>query len=118
MRINNEMPDSDILMELGSRIKACRIRRSFTQSELAELSGVSKGTIANVEGGQSIQLENLLRILRELDELNSLEVLLPSSDSTPMELIRNGSDRKRQRVRSKRDSSSGNRTDWRWGDDK
>ncbi len=101
---------------MGDRIKSCRIRLSYTQEKLAELSGLSKGTVANVENGSSIQLENLLRILRELDELNSLEVLLPSSGRTPMELISSDTAKKRQRVRARHETVE-NSNCWKWGED-
>ena len=112
------MCNSEILIELGNRIKACRIRKRLTQVELATLSGVSKGTVANVENGESIQLENLLKILRELDLLNSLEILLPSSDSSPMELIQLKSGNKCKRVRKTTEDSVQSGTVWKWGEDK
>ena len=83
MKINKGLSDSDILIEIGKRIKAARIRKSYTQAQLAEISGVSKGTVANIESGESVQFGTLLKILRELDCINALELLLPSSESSP-----------------------------------
>ena len=117
MKINKELSDSEILIELGKRIKACRIRKSYTQEEFAAMSGVSKGTVANVENGESIQFTNLLKILRELDLLNALEVLLPSSEESPMELIQAKFEKPRQRVRKKSNSWEQNSSVWKWGED-
>ena len=117
MKINNRLSDTDILIELGNRIKASRIRKGYTQIEFARISGVSKGTVANVENGESIQLGNLLKILRQLDSLNTLEVMLPSSEKSPMELIQSKSENKRQRVRKSNASQSDTST-FKWGDDK
>ena len=118
MKINKNLSDSDILVEIGNRIKTCRIRNSYTQTEFAAISGVSKGTIANIENGESIQLGNLLKILRQLDSLNTLELLLPSSEISPMELIQAKQEKPRQRARKKSDAQNQNNTGWKWGEDK
>ena len=117
MNIDNKLSDTVIINELGARIKAERIRKGFTQIEFANIAGVSKGTIANIENGESIQLSNLLKILRELNALNSLEILLPSSENTPMELIHTKTEKKRQRVR-KQPENQNNNTEFKWGEDK
>lgn len=117
MKISKELSDSQILVELGKRIKACRIRKSYTQGELAVLAGVSKGTVANAETGESIQFGNLLKILRELDLLNALEILLPASETSPMELIYSKSEKQRQRVRKNSGSQGKSSSGWRWGED-
>ena len=117
MKISKELSDSEILIELGNRIKACRIRKSYTQSEFAALAGVSKGTVANIENGESIQFGNLLKILRELDLLNALEVLLPSSEISPMELIQSKFEEPRQRVRKKLNQQKQSNSSWKWGED-
>lgn len=118
MEINKNASNSDILIELGNRVKACRIRKSYTQAEFAKVSGISKGTVANIENGKSVQFENILKVLRALDCLNSLEPLLPSSESTPMELVREKSEKKRQRVRKTEKHQSQNRQGFVWGEDK
>lgn len=117
MKISKELSDSQILVELGKRIKACRIRKSYTQGELAVLAGVSKGTVANAETGESIQFGNLLKILRELDLLNALEILLPASETSPMELIYSKSEKQRQRVRKNSGYQGKSSSGWRWGED-
>lgn len=117
MKISKELSDSEILIELGRRIKNCRIRKAYTQAEFAKLSGVSKGTVANVENGDSIQVSNLLKILRELNLLNALEILLPSSEISPMELIQSKFEKPRQRVRKKLNAREQVGSGWKWGED-
>jgi transcriptional regulator with XRE-family HTH domain len=47
--------------------------RGLTQAQLADRAGVSRDTLARLEGGEGgISLENLLRILRALGILDSL----------------------------------------------
>lgn len=117
MKINKSLSDSEILIEIGKRIKAARIRKSYTQAHFAEISGVSKGTVANVESGESVQFGNLLKILRELDCINALELLLPSSESSPMELIHTTYEHTRQRVRHVASRAPDYNTTWKWGED-
>ena len=117
MKINKGLSDSDILIEIGKRIKSARIRRSYTQAQLAEISGVSKGTVANIESGESVQFGTILKILRELDCLNALELLLPSSESSPMELINSKYQHERQRVRSVASAVPKYKEGWKWGED-
>ena len=45
-----------------------RKRSGLTQQELAELAGVGKNMVYQLEGGrQSVRLENLLKVLRVLN---------------------------------------------------
>ncbi|HEY5193276.1 MAG TPA: helix-turn-helix transcriptional regulator [Solirubrobacteraceae bacterium] len=47
--------------------------RGLTQAQLADRAGVSRDTLARLEGGEGgVSLENLLRILRALGILDSL----------------------------------------------
>ena len=117
MRINKNLSDAEILLEIGKRIRAGRIRKLYTQGDFAKISGVSKGTVANIENGESIQLGTLLKLLRELDSLNTLEVLLPSAESTPMELIQEKHEKPRLRVRKSSNPPAQTNPNWKWGED-
>ncbi|MBQ8014260.1 MAG: helix-turn-helix domain-containing protein [Treponema sp.] len=79
--------DEQILIELGQRLKAARVRARLTQAELAKNSGVAKSTIERAEKGEGLQLLNLVKLFRALNMLSSLENLLPSSEPTPMEYL-------------------------------
>jgi len=58
--------------QLANIIRFHRKRSGLTQLELAEMSGVGKNMVYELENGkQSVQWDNLLRILRVLNiELN------------------------------------------------
>ena len=117
MKINKNLSDADILLEIGKRIRAGRIRKLYTQEDFAKVSGVSKGTVANIENGESIQLGTLLKLLRELDSLNMLELLLPDSESSPMELIQEKHGKPRLRVRKSTNPPAQTNSNWKWGED-
>lgn len=62
-------------MNIGDKIKACRISKNYTQKELAQKCGFATGTIQQYElGKRTPRLEQLLKIADAL-ELNNLALL-------------------------------------------
>lgn len=100
MQIDVLYSDEDILKELGERIKAERIRQKMTQSQLGINSGVGTSTIQRAESGESIQFLNIIKILRTLHQLHNLDVLLPSSEMTPMQYLYSKKQKKPERYRA------------------
>ena len=83
-----ELSDPIILQRIGSRIRDYRMRMEMTQSELAERSGVSMGTIVRLERGETVSVLLFISILRTLGVLENLETLLPELGISPMQLRR------------------------------
>jgi transcriptional regulator with XRE-family HTH domain len=106
--------DEKILIEMGERLKAERIRSELTQAKLAEESGVAKSTIERLEKGESVQFLNLIKILRALNRISYLDLLLPSKEKTPMEYANSPAeaDRKRFRISEKHQEYT-----FKWGDE-
>lgn len=115
--ISNIYSDEEILKELGSRIKAERIRLKMTQAQLAHNSGVGKSTIERAEGGESIQFLNIIKILRTLHQLASLDILLPSSEMTPMQYLYSKTQKQPQRY-YKSGKKDEDKTAFVWGEDR
>lgn len=113
MRITAFLDDEKIILELGERIKAARIRASKTQAQLALESGVAKSTIERAEKGESIQLLNIVKIMRALNCISNLETILPSTELSPLEYANEKS--LPLRVRSPSPKYSGS---FKWGDEK
>lgn len=109
------MTDKTILEVLGHRLKRRRLDLAFTQAELAREAGVSKRTLERVEGGESTQTVNLIRILRVLDLLASLDAAIPATRPRPMELLRLKG-KERQRVSSRKNQKRRDQ-EWSWGDE-
>lgn len=97
-----ELSDPAILQKMGRRIRDYRIRMEMTQSELAEKSGVSMGTIVRVEQGNPISTLLLISILRTMGLLENLEVLLPELSISPLQM-RKLQGKKVQRIRHKKE---------------
>lgn len=115
MEISDQLADEAILTEIGDRIARSRIDAQLTQADLAEQAGLSKRTVERIEAGGSAQLSNIVRILRVLGRLPSLDHVLPEATPGPMELLkRKGKPRQRASTRRPRDSSA---RAWTWDDD-
>ena len=103
----------EYIYELGQKIKAYRIYKGISQQNLADRSGVSKRSISRLEQGDSMQLDNLFRILIALDLSDNIELLVPDQTERPSyHLIEET--KKPQRVRRKKEVSDG----FKWGDEK
>jgi transcriptional regulator with XRE-family HTH domain len=98
-----ELSDPIILQRIGSRIRDYRMRMEMTQSELAERSGVSMGTVVRLERGETVSVLLLISILRTLGVLENLETLLPELGISPMQL-RRMQGKTVQRVRHRKES--------------
>ena len=54
---------SERAKRVGKRIKAMRMQRCMSQSEVAKMIGISQAHLSNIEGGRSnITLSNLLKL--------------------------------------------------------
>ena len=113
MPIHSLMSEEALLQELGQRIGRLRLERNLTQAQLAEQAGISKRTLERLESGAAAtQLSLFLRVLRQLDLLERLDLLIPESQPTPLALLElQQSTRKRaSRSRIAKPASS-----WTWG---
>jgi transcriptional regulator with XRE-family HTH domain len=70
-----------MLYELGQNIRLERKRRKLTQRELADLLGMSRATISQIENGtiQDIGVRKIIRIL----EVLGLEIKVRQAGSPP-----------------------------------
>ncbi len=64
------------LQDIASRHKVLRKQAGFSQSELAQRSGVSLGSLKRFEQTGQISLESLLQLADVLNRLNDFETLL------------------------------------------
>lgn len=73
---------NEICQALGSRLRVCRMAKNLQQTELAQMAGVSKLTIINLEQKGTVNLVSLIRVVHALgliDELAPLFRLQPKS---------------------------------------
>lgn len=107
--------DDAALKTLGERLARHRLNRNQTQAAVAREAGVSRRTVSKVENGHVIDTRGLVRILRALGLLGSLDELLPSPGPSPVALSeRQG--RIRERARGRRSPDEPDSAEWTWPD--
>jgi len=91
-----ESSDKAVLKMLGSRIQRERLNKNLTQASLAEMAGLSVRTVRYFEAGRQTTVETLIRVLRALGKLDTLDSLLPEPGISPLQLAKlKGRERKR-----------------------
>ncbi len=108
------MTDPAVLAEIGQRLARHRLNRNLTQAELAKEAGVSKRTLTRLEGGESTQLTNLIRILRALELLGNLDALIPPPVPSPIQQLR--TEGKRRKRASRKQDTPASDEEWTWGE--
>ncbi len=100
--------DESALVLLGKRLAAFRIRNNWTQADLAQMAGVGKGTVERIERGESVQVLNLVKVLRACGTLNTFLSIFPDDSPSPMQLLYMGKIKTRRRARSGKNASASN----------
>lgn len=106
--------DDAFLFEIGERVAQARIEIGLTQTALSDKAGVGKRTIERLERGKSVQVVNLLRVLRELGMVERLNAVFPDQGPSPMELLKSRG-KVRRRV-SRKSATNPEPVSWRWED--
>ena len=100
--LNHIKSPSEISMALANRVKQTRIRRSITQEELAERSGVSFGSVKRFEQTGEISLKHLILISKVLRSSEQWDELFSLSNYESMEeLLKEKEKGKRMRARAR-----------------
>jgi transcriptional regulator with XRE-family HTH domain len=90
--------DKEILQEIGQRLSAYRLQKNLSQEEIATATGLNQKTISHAEAGKDPRLSTVVKILRALERLESLEAFLPKPGISPLMLARlSGRERRRAR---------------------
>ena len=104
------------LQRLGRRLVKHRLNRNLTQVELARAAGISRRTLARLEGGEPTQLENFLRALVALGLEDNLDRLVPDVPESPIQQLER-SGRSRKRATGRRKPRPGASEPWSWDDE-
>ncbi|WP_100611397.1 helix-turn-helix domain-containing protein [Confluentibacter lentus] len=105
------MSDKAIIAVIGNYIKQQRLNQNKTQTKIAEIAGINRWTLSQIENGEPISLISLVQILRALDLLNVFEVFKIQTQISPLELAKLEK-QKRQRARSNTNADNQNTSEW------
>ena len=95
-----QMSDVSIVKHIGNYIKHIRMQQNKTQAQLAEMAGLNRWTISQIEKGESVTLMSLIQILRALDSLHVLNSFEVSDEISPLEYAKLKK-KQQKRVRNK-----------------
>jgi transcriptional regulator with XRE-family HTH domain len=102
------MSDRAILGEIGRRLRRRRLNRNMTQQSLAEVAGLSRTTVSDLERGGPAGLLTLVQVMRALGGLEELDSFLPEPGLSPLQLARlKGRERQRASRQPKNKNKSG-----------
>jgi transcriptional regulator with XRE-family HTH domain len=85
----------EILGMLGERVRRIRLQANISQADLAARAHVSDRAVRMLEKGRGSSLITLVRVLKALDALSSLDALVPVPSISPMALLERGAAPKR-----------------------
>ena len=100
MAIYSAQTDESALAIFGKRLAAFRVRNNWTQADLAQKAGVGKGTVERIERGESVQVLNLVKVLRVCGALDVFLNIFPDDSPSPMQLLYMGKIKTRRRART------------------
>ena len=95
------LSNTEIIIELGKRVKEHRIHKKLTQQQLAQKAGISLFTVAQIEKGHSVSLSMFVAVMRALRLLDNIDLLLPKHEISPIALLKQ-KQKVIKRVRSKK----------------
>lgn len=101
----------EYIRELGQKIKVYRIMKELSQQDLEDITGVSKRSISRLEQGESVQVDNLFKILLGLNLGENIDLLVPDQTKRPSFYLEK-MDNRPKRVRKKPDKK-----EFKWGDE-
>jgi len=85
-------------LAIGAQLRALRLAHGWDQTQLAAEAGVSLGAVRNLELGRGSTLKSLSAIVVALGRSGWLRELAPTPTVSPIEILRQGRQRGRQRV--------------------
>lgn len=80
--------DKELIRKWGEKLKALRIDANLSQTQLAQKTGLSRSSIAEIEKGRNFSIASLIAISRSLEFLDEFEFFLIKEvyELTPMEI--------------------------------
>lgn len=120
MQITPQLTDDAILRELGARVERTRLARNLTRLQLADEAGVGRNSVARLEAGEPLRFITVVRVLRALGFIESLDQLIPEPEISPIDLLRRAG-KTRRRASGRRLGAAPVRPvvsePFRWGDE-
>ena len=98
------LSDTQVQRRIGEKLKSVRLRQNITQKSLAEEADISLSSVKKIENGEIGSFESLLRVMRVLGELDTIQSLITEERLSPSEyyeLVNAGKKSSRKRAAGK-----------------
>ncbi len=98
------LSDRDIGKKIGEKVKDTRLMQNITQENLAAEAGISLSSVKKIEGGHIGSFDSLIRVLRTLGLLDTLQRLAEPMELSPneyYEFVNSAKRNSRRRAREK-----------------
>lgn len=105
------MSDRAILREIGRRLKRKRLEKNFSQQKLADIAGINRTTVRDIEKGLPSTTLTLVGIMRALEALEELNSFLPDPGLSPLQLAKMKGKERRRASRQRTENKIGE-SDW------
>ena len=109
------LTDGAILTKIGEKMKTVRLKQNVTQQSLAEAANVSLSTVKKIEKGEIRSLDALLRLLRTLGKLDTLQQLVDEEQLSPSEyynMVQSSKTHQRKRAAGKLNNNKEEESEW------
>lgn len=88
MRIQHASSTPEVLAEIGARLRGYRLQQNRLLREVAATAGVGLRTAASAEAGENPTLATVIKLLRALGRLDTLDAFLPPALPSPIEMAK------------------------------
>jgi transcriptional regulator with XRE-family HTH domain len=80
--------DGDIMIEIGEQLKQLRKSKKYSQQALADIVGVSRRLIVDIEAGRGTSLLVFVKILKTFNKTEKLIEILNTTSISPKEMYK------------------------------
>lgn len=108
----HEYTDKAILIELGDFVKTTRLELNKTQQQLADLAGVNRSTIVQIENGSGATMLSFIQVLRALEQLDLFESFQIKPIISPLLLAKQAIEKRKRARKTSQPSSNKPKSDW------
>jgi len=108
----HEYTDKAILIELGDFVKATRLEQNKTQQQLADLAGVNRSTIVQIENGSGVTMLSFIQVLRALEQLDLFGSFQIKPVISPLLLAKQEIQKRKRATRKSQPISNKPKSDW------
>lgn len=105
--------DNAIVSTLGKYLQQTRLSQNKTQQEIADLAGLNRMTVVQMERGKGGSMGSWIKLLRVLERLELLKIFEIQAGLSPLQMAKlENKKRKRASHKTSIDATPPPKTDW------